>query len=863
MVFSCDGGEDENGNPQATGYESSGYGRQQSKFPSNPAQLTEFIPGDKDNGEEAMSSSGASQQTKKSRKRKDQGIKAESIPGYVGDKPLDEVLCFIDGRNNHVPGSSSHKTAQHPSAVNSNRTDHSKASVAMATQNSVSTIHGQQDQWSHGTQTKTETKTKRKKKNKSGTGIGTKSSLEMEENTSHGSEGECDGVKEKGAEDSTSSDLLEGGTSVSSTKASSLTGEEAAISPDNPFDSTDESYIFTDMPVIQKEEQFTVVNKSKKKKKNFLSSRDLPPRDVTNVHKEEVSSWKRSRPQTRSFTPPPSTSTSSKQERSSERALSPSSFPVLGNPREARRNSTGNLAELERSYDSDHESVKSVPPSALADGNKSGMDILPPSYKPPPVSYATIAAGKRSLLQNSGASIQDGDKPPPDSNKLTDKPAKSINSVISQTEPEHSEIQLAAIAEQPKSACGDSRPSSASHSICAKVKLSQSIDTAQSTPNSTTSSDSAVTACVSSANVCCSSVVSETASSVDSTTECHGEVGDQGTEHSGVESTSKDVELNVNNAVDFPALPQINTVTQLGQVSGKESTCSTTTLSSQMQQAVIIPSCKMNLTKSASTTGVEPKSVASKPPTVPIRNTSLKSKSKSSTKSVIFMDGRMDEQPINLDISFGFEPGFDNSIVLPVRIDSGSTCSSDSGRDTDSDSATIHLMLNKDNDHSIAESISLSVQHGSVADVATVVTTTSSGSDNNVQHLDIRSKLQKMRRHGQLVFIGPEQPDINVSTSNETCHVKLGGTPNGIISPLAQCIQPSLSNSTVVTENHIILGDTNKPHEDTHAEMRTVALSETKDKSKNCVFSYDRANDPNFQSGSFNHEAGVAFLYTG
>ena len=139
-------------------------------------------------------------------------------------------------------------------------------------------------------------------------------------------------------------------------------------------------YIFTDFSEIpQKEEEFKPVVHNRKKKKQ---QKEAVPVKETPVEIKRTA--RRKYPQgARSVTPPPNPS--SRVERPTDRAFSPSAFPVLG--REGRRNSTGN-APLDASNpdDSDIESVRSLPLSSSME--KSINDGLKPI-----VSYAKVAAG--------------------------------------------------------------------------------------------------------------------------------------------------------------------------------------------------------------------------------------------------------------------------------------------------------------------------------------------------------------------------------------------------------------------------------------------------------------------------------------
>ena len=154
-----------------------------------------------------------------------------------------------------------------------------------------------------------------------------------------------------------------------------------------------DTYIFTDFDCVlpPKEAEFTQVKKKKKQRpKDVVVSRESAWHAVCQVdvhRKPHVSA--------RSVTPPPATGEGS-EEVHVERALSPSSFPVLGRSREGRRNSTGNAPPTDGLQDdSDMESVKSVPI-----GSELGGVLSPRLNHLAKQSYAKIAAASRPGVDN-------------------------------------------------------------------------------------------------------------------------------------------------------------------------------------------------------------------------------------------------------------------------------------------------------------------------------------------------------------------------------------------------------------------------------------------------------------------------------
>ena len=156
-----------------------------------------------------------------------------------------------------------------------------------------------------------------------------------------------------------------------------------------------DTYIFTDFDCIlpPKEAEFTQVKKKKKRPKDIVVPRESAWHAVCQVElhrKPHVSA--------RSVTPPPALGVGS-EEVHVERALSPSSFPVLGRSREGRRNSTGNAPPTDGLQDdSDMESVKSVPI-----GSELGGVLSPRLSHLAKQSYAKIAAASRPGVDNDAA----------------------------------------------------------------------------------------------------------------------------------------------------------------------------------------------------------------------------------------------------------------------------------------------------------------------------------------------------------------------------------------------------------------------------------------------------------------------------
>ena len=890
LSFPEDGCEDENGNPVDSDRELLSTGgielRELSSFPRRIPHFAEYLPGVRDQGDDNMSPALDSQQTKKQRrrKRKDETIvKADSIPGHIGNKSLDELLSFIDGANGNVPGHAGQKQQQNAASVvnNNNRTDRDRTPTVMMSDVNNSTFPGHLDNVHNNLQARIDIKSKKKKKGKSSS----KASSEVDDQSSRTSEVDLDKIKDAFSESSLSSDLLSSITTISSSKASSVVDDDIARNHvESLLNAGAEAYIFTDFqPMIQKEEQFTVVSKLKKKKRPVPMGRDFSYSEYRN---EDVPSRRRSRPPPRSFTPPPTTS-ETKSEGSSDRALSPSAFPELGKIREARRNSTGNLAELERSYDSDMESVKSVPPTGSAsDTGKSSQDISTAGGKPP-ISYASIAAGGHGSIQECDQ-ITLGNEP---ITLSTPSQISGLNGETLSTEEEY--VTLVAngstdLKGESVHSCGSSsRPSSASSSInCAKPELSQPQDTDRTVTVSIKDSDLDSAVAVAQSDVDVVTGFTEVSSCL--------KVVVQSTQSQsvGTEPQNKEDMLNVNNTVDFPALSPsvpaaLNTSTKSSSTSQSASTCrdsvSPVIVSSQADSvSSIISPASMTSTSSSTKPSVTcsngPKGLVNKPPTVfSTRNSAFKSKSKLS-KSVIFMDRRMNERPSNLGISFGFEPDLDNNVMInSARLDSSSTCSSDSGRGTDSD-CIVHTVMDRGNNNNRSSTVvdngttnSLDNRTCSAPDVI-MMESHHAGDNNNTSSFSLTStKLLNSQCQNQLVFIGPEHAEFTnpVTFTPEELHkFKVVAPPNGIVAPQPAYILPAPPNKDfTMANNHInaIHQCPNKPETSSDpSETILQSIQETnKDEPPQKVFTYDRAKDPNFQPGNFNHEAGVAFLHAG
>ncbi len=159
-----------------------------------------------------------------------------------------------------------------------------------------------------------------------------------------------------------------------------------------------EDYKFTDIIMPQPvEEEFKVVSK-KKKKADPLQTMVRKEWSTNHFHRESSSlhvprETRRRGSSIRSKTPP-ANSTVTNQDKPVERSFSPSAFPVLGvgHSREGRRNSTGNVGEELNPDDSDMESVKSLPLGTSAGANSDGTMSPATSGGRPIVSYAKVAA---------------------------------------------------------------------------------------------------------------------------------------------------------------------------------------------------------------------------------------------------------------------------------------------------------------------------------------------------------------------------------------------------------------------------------------------------------------------------------------
>ena len=203
---------------------------------------------------------------------------------------------------------------------------------------------------------------------------------------SGGSEGKASSDACTGSEGSSVSDSVANMNSVLDTRS---TKDASLVSPIHIVGVTD-TYIFTDFGcTLPQEDDFKEVKKKKKR----------PKEPVTPVQKDavfhalcQVEPHRKPHVSAHSVTPPPTSSVCS-DDAHVERALSPSSFPVLGRSREGRRNSTGNAPPVDGMQDdSDMESVKSVPIGSDLGGQLDGG--LSPSNLAKQ-SYAKIAAAQR------------------------------------------------------------------------------------------------------------------------------------------------------------------------------------------------------------------------------------------------------------------------------------------------------------------------------------------------------------------------------------------------------------------------------------------------------------------------------------
>ncbi len=439
---SSDREKDENGNPFESGDRNSGSANNGTKWqgfphgPNKPYKLQSRDPL-KSSDDKDMFPGAFDQKQPKSKHQKKQDkeqakvVKAELIPGHIGDKPVEEILSFINNKTNSSgssPAASSggkNATKNGPLSVaakksssssgkqqtNNRKERLSSSELSSPPPSSVLTDSvcdvqcegrdgGEPNQIIDATQ-----KGRKKKKPKNSTSI----------NKDESRSGVPD-MEDRPAPKVDISDPSERHTNTS-TAASSSKDEIGAkshvkVQPGSnsgifnhaeasPLTDNFQEYIFTDFDSVAqpKEEQFQTVTKRKKKHSSGIPETNNPVRpagassyvrDTTVPDKEVMTSRtfpdsrkddfpfrpRRYPPPPRSFTPPPTPARgagTTDQDMVIPRDLSPSSFPVLGtSSREGRRNSTGNAPSDLGNDDSDLESVKSVPlmTSSIATGLK-------------------------------------------------------------------------------------------------------------------------------------------------------------------------------------------------------------------------------------------------------------------------------------------------------------------------------------------------------------------------------------------------------------------------------------------------------------------------------------------------------------
>jgi hypothetical protein len=234
----------------------------------------------------------------------------------------------------------------------------------------------------------------------------------------------------------------------------------------------------------------------------------------------------------------------------------------------------------------------------------------------------------------------------------------------------------------------------------------------------------------------------------------------------------------------------------------------------------------------------------------------------------------MNERPANLGISFGFEPDLDNNVMISARLDSSSSCSSDSGRGTDSD-IIVHTVIDKGTSNSstvVQSAVTNSLDSRTPNAPGVIIMDSNRAGDNNNLSFNLTSsQLLNNQCQNQFVFIGPEQPDFPnpVTFTPEELHkFKVVAPPNGIIASQRTYILPTPpSQDLTVTNNKINTTHQctdNKTEDNNPAESIPQSSTEPDTiEQPSKPITYDRSKDPNFQPGNFNHEAGVAFLYAG
>ena len=354
---------DINGNPMvATTKKQPSSGKTTDSGSSEPHSRADSGYELSDMSQSQMSSSSDSRFLEKKAKKAKRGRKepctmqAKDIPGNRGNEPIETLVDFIDN--------SQKKQRQQNGQVNG------VPSLAPVTLGGA-----------------TEQKTSFSAK-KPGCGRGERKVSETNsKGQSGGSEGKASDVC-TGSEGSSVTDSVANMNSVLDTRS---TKDMSLVSPIHIVGVTD-TYIFTDLDFgcsLPQEDEFKEVKKKKKR----------PKEAVTAVQKDsvfhalcQVEPHRKPHVSVHSVTPPPTSSVCS-DDAHVERALSPSSFPVLGRSREGRRNSTGNAPPVDGMQDdSDMESVKSVPIGSDLGGRLDGG--LSPSNLAKQ-SYAKIAAAQR------------------------------------------------------------------------------------------------------------------------------------------------------------------------------------------------------------------------------------------------------------------------------------------------------------------------------------------------------------------------------------------------------------------------------------------------------------------------------------
>lgn len=344
-----------------------------SNFPKDSSTLAEFTPGSilaSTDMQSPIDSQGKSSRWNARKKKEEiKTVKSENIPGHRGSESnLDDLLDFIE--NNHGG---------------------KKKKKILPVQNGPQTVLDKE---------KDKNNIKKIKKGKL--------PLNKDSSDRAGSDYGSDKGEEQISCDhnnKTLSKLVTENSSSIDLKDSMVPLTKTGEDPQSPAGLTldvfnaDGGYIFTDFDNVPPvEEEFQVVSKPKKKKQQQQQRSGPSPHGSYRESSLDFTREDRgrSRRPMRSITPPPTPTTS--QEKPSERAFSPSAFPVLsGRPREGRRNSTGNAPCEANLDDSDMESVKSLPlvAGSSSTSNKTSCNTSPGSGRPQVISYAKIAAAPK------------------------------------------------------------------------------------------------------------------------------------------------------------------------------------------------------------------------------------------------------------------------------------------------------------------------------------------------------------------------------------------------------------------------------------------------------------------------------------